>query len=55
VLFKFDPYFYVVAEEGHEREVESVLRRKYSDTILDVLHKDMWDPDHTPSTPKPKS
>ena len=24
VLFKFSPYFYVVAEEGHEREVRTL-------------------------------
>lgn len=28
VLFKYNPYIYVAAEEGLEREVESVLRRK---------------------------
>lgn len=39
------PYFYISVEKGMEREVESVLRRKYMDQIADVVLKDMWDLD----------
>ena len=45
VLFKYAPYFYVSVEEGLEREVESVLRRKFAEEIADVVQKDMWDLD----------
>ncbi len=45
VLFKYMPYFYVCAEKGSEREVESVLRRKYAEEIADVVVKEMWDLD----------
>ena len=45
VLFKYASYFYVSVEEGLEREVESVLRRKFAEEIADVVQKDMWDLD----------
>lgn len=45
VLFTYAPYFYVAVEPGMEREVESVLRRKYADQISDVVLKEMWDLD----------
>ena len=45
MLFKYAPYFYVSVEKGMEREVESVLRRKYVEEIADVVQKEMWDLD----------
>jgi DNA polymerase epsilon subunit 1 len=39
------PYFYISVEKGMDREVESVLRRKYADQIADVVIKQMWDLD----------
>lgn len=45
VLFKYMPYFYISVEKGMEREVESVLRRKYADQVADVVIKSMWDLD----------
>jgi hypothetical protein len=45
VLFTYAPYFYVAVEPGLEREVESVLRRKYADQIADVVLKELWDLD----------
>ena len=45
VLFKYMPYFYISVEHGMDREVESVLRRKYADQIADVVIKQMWDLD----------
>jgi DNA polymerase epsilon subunit 1 len=45
VLFKYMPYFYISVEKGMDREVESVLRRKYADQIADVVIKQMWDLD----------
>eukprot|EP00960_Hanusia_phi_P004316 125836-Hanusia_phi.AAC.4 len=45
VLFKYNPYFYIATEPGFEREIESVLRRKYAEVLADVVHKQMWDLD----------
>ena len=45
VMYKYQPYFYVVAEADTEREVESVLRRKFADQIADIVHRDWWDLD----------
>lgn len=44
-MFKYQPYFYISVDSGMEREVESVLRRKYLDQIADVVVKEMWDLD----------
>ena len=45
VFFKYAPYFYIAVENDMEREVESVLRRKYVEELADVAIKDMWDLD----------
>jgi hypothetical protein len=36
---------YVISFRDIPGQVESILRRKYSETILDVVHQDMWDLD----------
>ncbi len=41
-LFKYAPYFYVIAEEGLEREVESVLRRKVLRPFTLAKNTDMY-------------
>jgi len=45
VLFKYLPYIYIAVENKMEREVESVLRRKYAEQLADVELKEMWDLD----------
>lgn len=45
VFFKYAPYFYIAVENDMQREVESVLRRKYVEELADVAIKDMWDLD----------